>query len=61
MMERRSFTKLMGTGAAMLSSGRALGQGSKRLRAGLITNAEGAHLSSYFPALAEAEIGRAHV
>ncbi len=54
-MERRTFAKLMGTGAALLSSRKAPGQGSKRIRVGVITNAEGPHLTSHFPALAEAE------
>ena len=55
-MHRRTFTKTLGAGAiALASSAGAAAPAPAKVKVGLITHAEGAHLSAYFPALAEAE------
>ena len=54
-MDRRSFTKTLGAAAVAASSAAAAAPASAKVKVGLITHAEGAHLSAYFPALAEAE------
>ena len=60
-MERRQFTNLLGTGilgAEILGAGRAAMPGqarmAKSIKACVITHRQGAHLSHYFAALAEA-------
>ena len=55
-MHRRTFTRTLGAGAvALASSAGAAAPAPTKVKVGLITHAEGAHLSAYFPALAEAE------
>ena len=51
-MHRRTFTKTVGAAAIGAAAGAAA---SAKVKVGVITHAEGAHLNAYFPALAEAE------
>ena len=51
-MDRRTFTRLLGSGSLMLPLPAAPGQ-AKRIKVAVVTGADGAHLSSYFPALAD--------
>ena len=51
-MDRRTFTRLLGSGSLMLPLPTASAQ-AKRIKVAVVTGADGAHLSAYFPALAE--------
>jgi len=51
-MQRRTFTKILGAGALAAQQGASM---PKQISVGVITNADGAHLGSYFAALAESE------
>ena len=54
-MHRRTFSKTLGAGAMALASGGSGSAASGLVKVGLITHAEGSHLSAYYAALAEAE------
>ena len=53
MVDRRTFIQAAGAGAAFLAAMRTAGAGQKRVKVGMVTNAEGAHVDLYFQALAE--------
>ncbi len=54
-MERRNFAKVLGAGAALLPAAAAGKPGREGISVGVITHAGGAHLDSYFLALASAD------
>ena len=51
-MHRRTFTRLLGSGSLMLPLGAAADE-TRHIKVAVVTGADGAHLSAYFPALAE--------
>ena len=51
-MHRRTFTRLLGSGSLMLPLPAGADQ-TKRIKVAVVTGADGAHLSAYFPALAD--------
>ncbi len=55
MVNRRDFVKALGAGTAVWAAAPSAGAAHERIKAGVITNAEGAHLDLYFSALAEAQ------
>ena len=54
-MHRRAFTKIIGAGAALLPLSQGQAEPSKPIRVGVVTHPGGAHLGSYFAALAAAQ------
>ena len=54
-MQRRSFAKMLGAGAALLPATTAGTPAPEGIRVGVITHAGGAHLDAYFSALASAD------
>lgn len=54
-MNRRDFMKACGAGTAVLAATPSAGAAHERIKVGVITNDEGAHLDLYFTALAEAQ------
>jgi len=54
-MQRRDFSKLVGTGIALPALSQVAGQAPKRIKTALITGAGGAHLNYYCESLALAE------
>ena len=54
-MQRRSFAKMLGVGAALLPATSAGTPGREPITVGVITHAGGAHLDAYFSALAAAD------
>src|SRR5215471_10474154 len=55
LMQRRDFSKLVGTGIALPALSQVAGQAPKRIKTALITGAGGAHLNYYCESLALAE------
>jgi predicted dehydrogenase len=53
MTNRRTFLKTLGAGTAVLAATGHANAGRERIKVGVITSAEGAHLDLYFAALAE--------
>lgn len=51
-MQRRTFTKIVGAAALAAQQGTSM---PKQIKVGVITHADGAHVGSYFAALAESE------
>lgn len=54
-MQRRSFAKMLGAGAALLPAAAAGSTDRGRIKVGVITHSGGAHLGAYFSALAETD------
>ena len=54
-MQRRSFAKLLGAGAALMPAAAAGTPAREGIKVGVITHSGGAHLAAYFSALAEAD------
>ena len=54
-MQRRSFAKILGAGAALLPATAAGSPAGQGIKVGVITHAGGAHLDAYFSALAGCE------
>ena len=54
-MQRRSFTKMLGAGAAFLPAAAAGSPAAKGIKVGVITHSGGAHLDAYFSALSGSE------
>lgn len=54
-MQRRSFAKILGAGAALLPAAAAGPPKREGIKVGVITHAGGAHLDAYFSALAESD------
>lgn len=54
-MQRRSFAKMLGAGAALLPAAAAGSTDRERIKVGVITHSGGAHLDAYFSALAETD------
>ena len=54
-MQRRDFSKLVGTGIALPALSQVAGQGPRRISTAMITGPSGAHLNYYFESLALAD------
>ncbi len=54
-MQRRTFTKLLGTGVALPAIHRAAAPTPNRIKTAVITESSGAHLNNYFESLARAD------
>ena len=54
-MQRRAFTRIIGAGAALLPLSQGQSEPSKPIKVGVVTHPGGAHLGSYFAALATAQ------
>lgn len=55
MVHRRTFLKAMGAGTAVLAATTNANAGQERIKVGVITNVEGAHVDLYFSALAQTQ------
>jgi predicted dehydrogenase len=54
-VQRRTFIKALGAGTAVLAATPGANAGQERIKVGVITHVEGAHVDLYFSALAETE------